>query len=72
MFGLVDQDYTLPDDVIESIGVKVFDYEKFEPKTFQPKQFEIQEFNVKSFKVPEFGIKVLRRGVIGVNQIGYV
>ena len=72
MFGLVEQDYTLPEDVIQSIGIKVFDYEKFNFKKFEPKLFEIKQFSAKSQEIKLFDIKLLRRGVVGVSTIGYV
>lgn len=72
MFGLVEQDYTLPEDVIQSIGIKVFDYEKFNFKKFEPKPFEVKQFSIKPQKIKMFEIKPMRRGVIGVSTIGYV
>jgi len=71
MFGLVEQDYTLPEDVIQSIGIKVFDYEKFNFKKFAPKQFEVKQFTVKPQEIKMFEIKPLSRGVIGLSTIGY-
>ena len=57
MFGIVDQNYTLPDNILKEIGLEVFEYDAFEPITF--------EYNT-------ICITLLRRGVIGVNQIGYI
>ena len=62
MFGLVDQNYMLPDEVMEAIGFDVFKYEEF---TFN-------EFQVEESEVDSLSIEFLRRGVIGVHQIGYV
>lgn len=72
MFGLVKQDYTLPEDVLEYIGVDVFQYEKFLPKQFQKQNFTPLGFNHKKFEANTLGIRILRRGVIGVSEIGYV
>jgi uncharacterized protein YqgC (DUF456 family) len=72
MFGLVKQDYTLPEDVLEYIGVNVFQYEKFLPKQFQKLDFTPNSFNQKEFEANALGIRFLRRGVIGVSEIGYV
>ena len=30
MFGIVNQDYSMPEHVMEEIGVDVFEYEKFD------------------------------------------
>ena len=72
MFGLVKQDYTLPEDVLEYIGIDVFQYEKFLPKQFQKENFAPLNFNQRKFEADTLGIHILRRGVIGVSEIGYV
>lgn len=72
MFGLVEQDYKLPKDVIKDIGVETFDYETFEPDSFTPESFEISSFEPDTFEPENLGIKFLRRGVIGISKIGYV
>lgn len=71
MFGLVEQDYTLPDEVIKEIGISTFDYETFKPETFESESFVVDTFEVDSFKPDTLGITFLRRGVIGVDRIGY-
>ena len=74
MFGLVEQDYTLPEDVMREIGIEVFDYERFEPEPFKFKRFEFKRFGFKRFEPKRFdlGTTFLRRGVIGVNKIGFL
>lgn len=72
MFGLVEQDYTLPDEVLKEIGVEIFEYEKFEYKEFQPEQFEFAQFTPEQFTPEQIEITFLRRGVIGVSKVGYV
>ena len=72
MFGLVKQDYTLPEDVLEYIGIDVFQYEKFLPKQFQKEGFAPLNFNRRKFEADTLEIHILRRGVIGVSEIGYV
>lgn len=72
MFGLVEQDYTLPKEVIEEIGISTFDYETFEYDTFEPESFDFETFSYDSFEPETLGITCLRRGVIGVSKIGYV
>ena len=72
MFGIVEQDYTLPADVLNHIGLDTFDYEKFKIDKFEYAEFEHPKFEYDQFNAPTIDIKILRRGVIGVNQIGYV
>jgi hypothetical protein len=71
-FGLVDQDYTLPKDVMMEIGIQVFEYDKFEYDKFEYDKFEYDRFEYDKFEYDTFQISFLRRGVIGVNKIGYV
>ena len=71
-FGLVDQDYTLPDDILRAIGIKLFEYEKFIPKQITIKRFEPKRFTPMQLKPQEISVTVLRRGVIGVGSVGYV
>lgn len=71
MFGLVEQDYRLPEDVIKDIGIENFDYESFEPESFEPETFQADTFSFDTIQPDNLGIKFLRRGVIGVSKIGY-
>ena len=72
LFGIVDQDYTLPDDIIEQIGIETFDYETFEKESFYPDTFKFDTFYAETIVPENIGISVMRRGVIGVTKIGYV
>lgn len=72
MFGLVEQDYVLPDDIIKEIGVGTFDYETFEVDSFEPESFSFDTFDTESFQPDNLEIKFLRRGVIGVSRIGFI
>lgn len=72
MFGLVDQDYSLPDDVMKEIGIASFDYETFEPISFKPETFGYETLIFDSIQPESLEIRYLRRGVIGISKIGYV
>lgn len=71
MFGLVEQNYVLPDDIVKEIGVAAFDYETFEADTFEPDSFSFDTFDFEAFQPENLEIKFLRRGVIGVSKVGY-
>ena len=71
-FGIVDQNYVLPKEVIERVGVKTFDYVVFTQKKFEYKQFSFQQINTKKSEYNRFSVEPLRRGIIGVSKIGYV
>ena len=72
MFGLVRQDYVLPEDVIREIGVSVFKPSKYDASLFEPASFEPSRFEPTRFEKTEFRPFFLRRGVIGIREIGYV
>lgn len=72
MFGLVDQNYTLEDNVLNQIGIKTFEYDKFEYDKIEYDKFEYDKFEYNKFKYDKYEIKFLRRGVIGISKIGYV
>lgn len=72
MFGLVDQDYSLPDDIIQDMGLSTFDYDTFKFETFVPDTFRFDTFDFETIKPDLLVIKPLRRGVIEFSKIGYV
>jgi len=72
MVGLVDQDYSLPDDIIKDIGLATFDYETFKPESFEPETFGFETFDFDTIQPDSIDIKYLRRGVISISKIGYV
>lgn len=78
MFGLVEQNYELPTEILKEIGLEVFEYEKFEVDIFKPDTFECDTFEFERFEPDIFknedgvDFTFLRRGVIGFNRIGYI
>lgn len=71
-FGIVEQNYELPTEVLEDIGVAVFESESFEQNIFESKIFESQKFDAVYFEYEKIGLTILKRGLIGVFNIGYV
>lgn len=71
-FGRVRQDCILLDDVLEDIGIDVFKYEKFRPIQFRRQGFCAVSFEQQKFEANTLGIRLLRRGVIGVSEVGYI
>ena len=76
-FGLVDQNYRLPKDVLDEIGIDVFEYEddltlKRNEESFHLDIFSPDEFKPDEYVTDTLDFIFLRRGVIGVRQIGYV
>lgn len=70
-FGLVEQDYELPEEVLNDMGIATIQI----PRT-EIKRTEVQKTNVFSDinrnEYETIDMTMLRRGVIGVNKIGYV
>lgn len=71
-FGLVEQNYELPENVLKQIGVEPFEYDKFEFDKFQFDSFKPDTVTIDKIEYEKIGIKVLRRGVIEVGKIGYI
>jgi hypothetical protein len=71
-FGLVKQDYILPKEILEELGLSLFDYEEFECKTFEYEKFKSESFEYEEFEYASVDIRIIRRGVIGVNTVGFV
>ncbi len=72
MFGLVEQNYRVPEDVMEAIGFEVFKYEKFQNEKFSYEQFQPEAFEFEKNKTESLDISFLRRGVISIHKVGYV
>lgn len=71
-FGLVDQNYTLSKAQLKDMGISTL--ELTEPKFDQLKtdKLNLSQLQTDKLKFGATEIKYLRRGLIGVNKIGYV
>lgn len=72
LFGLVEQNYEMPDEAMEAIGLEVFKYETFNPEIFSPEEVKLNQFHFEEFQPETLSLSILRRGVIGVHSIGYI
>ncbi|MBE0472103.1 MAG: hypothetical protein IBX55_21675 [Methyloprofundus sp.] len=70
-FGLVDQNYELPKEVLDSLGLELFKYEEFLAQNFEAFKFETISFEATAYAPTTIEMVTVRRGVIGVNSIGY-
>ncbi|MCI5814792.1 MAG: hypothetical protein MR216_07740, partial [Bacteroidales bacterium] len=61
---------TLPDEVLREVGVSLFEYEKELPNESTFNTFNFNQYVPNTYNASM--ISILRRGVIGVRQIGYV
>lgn len=71
-FGLVQQDYTLPDEVLKKMGIDIFEYDKFMFDEFQFNEFRIDEFSFDTFEYDKFEISPLKRGLVDIHKISYI
>jgi hypothetical protein len=71
-FGLVDQNYELPIDILKEMGLNVFEYDKFFPRQLKIQRLKINRLKLEKIELETLKITFVRRGVIGVNRIGYI
>jgi hypothetical protein len=68
---LVEQNYELPDEVMKELGIDTVKIGTAKVGTTQIKRTE-PNVNVGRTSYETVNMTILRRGVIGVNKIGYV
>ena len=71
-FGLVEQNYELPEDVLHEMGVETIEMPRTRIETTEIPRVAIGASEIQKTNYETIDITVLRRGVIGVNKIGYV
>lgn len=71
-FGLVEQNYELPPDILKEIGIKTLEYKKLQLKQLNIKTLQLKQINPKRIQPKTIDITFIRRGVIEINKIGYV
>ena len=70
-FGLVDQNYELPEDVLNDMGVDLTPVSRASVSRTPISNTSLTT-NVRRTNYETIDINIVRRGVIGVNKIGYV
>ena len=71
-FGLVEQNYEPPEDVLHEMGVETIPIPRAQIETIEIPRTQISGTGVEAADYETIDITVLRRGVVGVNKIGYV
>lgn len=71
-FGLVEQNYELPDEVLNELGVTTIPVSRTQVGRVDVPRIAVQGIAVNTADYETIDITVLRRGVIGVNKVGYV
>lgn len=70
--GFVDQDYELPDEVLKDMGLDIILYDSCKQDECNPNICEPNECNTKECTPNFINTYVIKRGVIGINKIGYI
>lgn len=71
-FGLVKQDYVLSDNALMNMGIELAIVPHINVKKVELKRAEVKYTEIKKKKYHTVQLTMVRRGVIGVNVIGYV
>ena len=71
-FGLVEQNYEIPEEVLKEMGVETIPIPRTEVERVEVPKTQIGGAGVETADYETVDITVLRRGIIGVNKIGYV
>lgn len=71
-FGLVEQDYELPEEVLHELGIETIPIARAQVDTADIPRIQIPAAEIERADYETIDITVLRRGLIGVNKIGYV
>ena len=67
LFGLVDQDYTVPQEILVASGWKVIDTSRFHPRSLHLKRLKPRLFQSRRIEMT-----VLRRRAVGFGSVGYL
>jgi hypothetical protein len=70
-FGLVEQDYELPEEVLNDMGIDTIQIPRVDVKRTDIQRTDISS-DVEKNEYETIDMTILRRGVIGVNKVGYV
>ena len=72
LFGLVKQDYKLPEDLLKSIGVDVLDYESAKVSSAGTQTLGYETAGAINADAERVNITVLKRGLIKADLVGYL
>lgn len=72
LFGLIEQDESLPPQLLKEIGVKGARFKTAEYRIEHHNMPDVHTVNVKQSGLHTLDVKQLRRDVVGINKVGYV
>lgn len=71
-FGIVEQDYELPQEVKDYLSIESMEIETLTPEDINPETNMPEQMNVETMKFEKMEIIGVKRGVIGIRKIGYI
>lgn len=71
-FGLVEQDYTLPDEILGRMGLKLKDLPQKTVKHKRIGEKQVRRKTVKEKHYETIDLLIVERGIVGVNKIAYI
>lgn len=71
-FGIVDQDYELPESTLKSLGIEVFEYERFMPDSASIDMFSPDALPFDTTSANNYQVSFPKRGVIEFGKVGYI
>lgn len=72
VFGIVEQDYTMPEEVRKKLGFPVYGYEEYEFQKYEYQTYQTQTYEMQKYDWKRMDCIILKRGVIGFRKVGYV
>ena len=71
-FGLVDQNYELPEEMLKELGVDTIPIPRANVDTIDIPRINVATATIERIQYETVGFTMVKRGVIGVNKVGYV
>lgn len=71
-FGLVEQNYELPEEILSQLGINTITIPRTQVARTSVKTTTVPTINVSKVETETVSFALVRRGVIGVNKIGYI
>ena len=70
-FGLVEQDYKLPEEVLKELGIDTIPISRTEVSHIEVGMAQVGS-SLQRVNYETINLKMVKRGIIGVNKVGYV
>ena len=71
-FGFVEQDYELPSEVKDYLGIESMDIEQMPKEDLQFEECRPEQMIIETMNFETMDVKWAKRGVVGIRKIGYI